>query len=313
MGTDSFASLMQTPNSAGRASRRLTPGEVLEVAVIQVGDEFVYVDVGTPSDGRIPRIEFADSAGDVAVKVGERIRVRVVEARSDGPLLQVMASQPGALPVDGPKPDEVLKAKITRVERFGVFITTPKGDGLVPLRELVLPPGSDHRKLFSVGRELDVVVVDANAQGKLRFSASRVARVVEEQNFRDFSRSASAAAATAAAATPAAKAEPEPKHDFGSLGDLLREKLKQPALAAVVKSGAPAPTGTAARSNSAPTGPSAQSGSVKRESPAAQPPAPAASRVAPTSSAEPPAKQPGTGHLPQTNVGSRSDVVKRRR
>jgi ribosomal protein S1 len=219
MGSDSFASLMKGAGGADRAKRRLKVGEVLDAPVIHVGSDFVFVDVGTPSDGRIPRIELIDGAGLVRVKEGDQIRVSVLEARSDGPLLKALGQT--APPGETPQPDEVLKGKVSRVEKFGVFVSTPKGDGLVPIRELPLPPGSDHRRLFPVGKELDVVVIDANAQGKLRFSATRVARVEEELSFRNFS---------AASKEVAAKNEAEkPKASFGSLGDLLREKLEKSA------------------------------------------------------------------------------------
>ena len=120
-----------------------------------------------------------------------------------------------------------------------MFVSTSKGDGLIPLRELPLPPGSDHRKLFPVGKELTLVVLDANAQGKLRFSATRVARVEEEQNFRDFAASSAAPAAAEPTATAPAQKKPPATTGFGSLGDLMREKFGGAAAAAAPKQAAP--------------------------------------------------------------------------
>jgi small subunit ribosomal protein S1 len=245
MATDSFASLMTTEGGSDRARRRLNKGEVIDATVMQVAGEFVFIDVGMPSDGRIPRVDLLDAEGKVRVKVGERLRVSVVEPRFEGSLCKALGQ---AAPVggdDAPIGNEVLTGRVTRVEKFGVFVSTARGDGLIPLRELPLPPGSDHRKLFAVGKDLTVVVLDANAQGKLRFSATRVARVEEEQNFRDFaSGAASEASATEATeeatAKPAApanqKKKPPEKVGFGSLGDLMRGKL---GLAAPAKASAP--------------------------------------------------------------------------
>ncbi|HKO52875.1 MAG TPA: S1 RNA-binding domain-containing protein [Polyangiaceae bacterium] len=232
MATDSFASLMTTEGGSDRARRRLNKGEVIDATVMQVAGEFVFIDVGMPSDGRIPRVDLLDAAGKVRVAVGDRLRVSVVEPRFEGSLCKALgqaAPEGEAAPIG----NEVLAAKITRVEKFGVFVTTARGDGLIPLRELPLPPGSDHRKLFSVGKDLTVVVLDANAQGKLRFSATRVARVEEEQNFRDFASGAGESSAlpateeAAASAKPSAapKKKPPEKVGFGSLGDLMRGKL----------------------------------------------------------------------------------------
>jgi hypothetical protein len=93
-------------------------------------------------------------------------------------------------------------------------------------------------------------VLDANAQGKLRFSATRGARVEEEQNFRDFSAS-SAAPAAEPAATPQAPKKAPVTSGFGSLGDLMREKFgaapapaaAKPATAKSSAPGKPQPSG----------------------------------------------------------------------
>jgi len=229
MATDSFASLMTTEGGSDRARRRLTKGEVIDATVMQIAGEYVFIDVGMPSDGRIPRADLLDEKGKVRVSVGDRLRVSVVEPRFEGSLCKALGQ---ATPAgDAPTGNEVLSAKITRVEKFGVFVTTARGDGLIPLRELPLPPGSDHRKLFAVGKDLTVVLLDANAQGKLRFSATRVARVEEEQNFRDFAAGMGESAVAGPSEEPTTKAEaaakkkPPEKVGFGSLGDLMRDKL----------------------------------------------------------------------------------------
>jgi DNA-directed RNA polymerase subunit E'/Rpb7 len=232
MATDNFAALMTTEGGSDRARRRLTKGEVIDATVMQVAGEFVFIDVGMPSDGRIPRVDLLDAEGKVRVRVGDRLKVSVVEPRFDGSLCKALAQ---AVPEgDAPVGNEVLAGKVTRVEKFGVFVSTPRGDGLIPVRELPLPPGSDHRKLFAVGKELTVVVLDANAQGKLRFSATRVARVEEEQNFRDFSAAESAPEPSSKADKPQTQAKAPQKVGFGSLGDLMRKNLGAAA-------GAPAP------------------------------------------------------------------------
>jgi small subunit ribosomal protein S1 len=221
----------------------LTKGEVIDATVMQIAGEYVFIDVGMPSDGRIPRLELLDEKGKVRVSVGDRLRVSVVEPRFEGSLCKALG-QAAPAGADAPTGNEVLAGKITRVEKFGVFVSTARGDGLIPLRELPLPPGSDHRKLYAVGKDLTVVLLDANAQGKLRFSATRVARVEEEQNFRDFAAGVSepTEAAEEVATKPEAnqKKKPPEKVGFGSLGDLMRDKL---GLAAQSKPAKGAPSG----------------------------------------------------------------------
>jgi len=242
MPTNDFASLMTTEGGSDRARRRLTRGEVIDATVMGIAGEYVFVDVGMATDGRVPRGELMDQDGKMRVAVGERLRVSVVEPRFEGSLLKALGQV--APPGEAPRANEVLSGKITRVEKFGVFVSTARGEGLIPLRELPLPPGSDHRKLFPVGKDLTVVLLDANAQGKLRFSATSVARVEEEKNFRDFESGASAPEpeptddAAKASAKPAPRKPPE-KVGFGSLGDLMRGKLGGAAAPATKKSAAP--------------------------------------------------------------------------
>jgi len=239
--TSDFASLMTTEGGSDRARRRLTRGEVIDATVMGIAGEYVFVDVGMATDGRVPRGELMDSDGKMRVAVGDRLRVSVMEPRFEGSLLKALGQ--AAPPGEAPRANEVLAAKVTRVEKFGLFVSTARGEGLIPLRELPLPPGSDHRKLFPVGKDLTVVLLDANAQGKLRFSATNVARVEEEQNFRDFEAGVSAPEpepTEKASAKPAPRKPPE-KVGFGSLGDLMRGKLG--AAAAPAQKKQPAPSG----------------------------------------------------------------------
>jgi ribosomal protein S1 len=232
MSKDSFASLMANGSAsvADRARKRLERGQALDVTVIQVSSEWVYVDVGTAGDGKIPASELMDEGGKLRVKPGDTVRASVVEARTVGAVLRALQSAQGK---DIPKPDEVLEGKVTRVENYGVFVNTAKGDGLVPVRELGLAPGADLRKAFPIGKELTVVVLDVDDRGRIRFSAKEVTRVQEQKNYREFTEGA-AAQETGEAAAPAPGNKPKPKVDrgprnFGSLGDVFADKLKQVA------------------------------------------------------------------------------------
>jgi ribosomal protein S1 len=229
MSKDSFASLMANGSASvsDRARKRLDRGQVVDGTVIQLSSEFVYIDVGTPGDGKIPVAELTDENGKLRVKLGDTVRASVIEAHMTGSVLRALQSAQGK---DIPKPDEVLDGKVTRVENYGVFVNTAKGDGLVPVRELGLAPGADLRKAFPLGKELTVVVMDVDDRGRIRFSAKEVLRVEEQKNFREFTEGGTPEEAEAAA--PAAGAnKPKPKVDrgprnFGSLGDVFADKLR---------------------------------------------------------------------------------------
>lgn len=304
MSDESFASLMKEASNRGAATgRRLHPGDVVRVRVIQIAGDSVFVDAGTPGDGRIARADVLDETGEPFVKPGMTLEATVVDARPDGPRFSVSRrafleeqrraaqaeaaarvvpgaelegtvsafNRHGALvdlggvegfvhlselawrrveraedavqlgervrvrvlnveetergprvrlslraltapdPATAPAPEEVLRAKVIASVGGGITVSTPKGEGFVRLAELGLPPGADYRRAFPPGKELDVVLV-TNAGGRLRFSATQVARVEERKNFRDYSSGGGAA----------------PQGSFGHLGDLLRERLGLP-------------------------------------------------------------------------------------
>ena len=375
MGDDSFAALMKQAHDRGAATgRRLRTGEIVRVKVMQVAGDSVFVDAGTPGDGRIPRNELSDENGELLVKPGELVDAAVVDPSPDGPRFSVSRralveerrraslgellarltpgkdvegtirgiNKHGAI-VDldgidgfihiselarhrvervedvvqqgerltvrvlsieesdrGPRvrlsrkaleavpvvaqgaPDEVLKAKVVGASNGGLTILTSKGEGYLPLSELGMPPGGDHRRAYPAGRELDVVLV-SGAGARPRFSAVQVARVQERKNYRDYSQGGGPANA--------------PAVGFGQLGDLLRERLGlPPAPPEPVAAPAPAPTqATLASSAVAPLAPN----QAARAPAAPAPAAPTATRAAPPAPAATPAPAPQRAAAPK--------------
>jgi small subunit ribosomal protein S1 len=178
-------------------------------AVVDLGGLEGFVHVSELSHHRVARPEDA-------VTVGDKVRVRVLSVEQSHKGLRVRLSmkallQPLADVGRAPAPDEVLAGTVSRVSTFGVFVQTPKGEGLVPVRDLALPPGGDHRRAFPVGKAVQVVVTDHDpATGRMRFSVTRVAEVEERRNF----------AAYAGQSSPSASGS-----TLGSLGDVLKDKL----------------------------------------------------------------------------------------
>lgn len=199
------------------ARERLVIGSEVEGVVQAVGRHGAVVDL-EGVEGFIHLSELAphriERTEDV-VRVGEQLRMRVLSV-DDTPKglrvrlsLKALAAATGPAAPAAPPLEEVLVGTVTRATQHGVFVQTAHGEGLVPFRELGLPPGGDHRRVFPPGKELPVVVVN-RAGGRLTLSATQVARVEERKNYRDF--------AGAATGAPAAS--------LGSLGDLLRGKFK---------------------------------------------------------------------------------------
>ncbi len=282
--------LLETQRSelARQMQDQLKVGADLEGTVTSVQKYGALVDLGGV-DGMIHISELAhqrvDRVEDV-VQIGERVSVRVLSIEDDKRGLRVRLSLKALLdkPVRAtPARDEVLEGTVSRLSTFGVFVETPKGEGLVPLRELPLAPGSDHRRAYPVGRTMQVVLVGSDPKsGKLRFSVSGVDRVLEQNHYRDYREENKEVVAGS----------------LGSLGDLLRAKLglesspeaEAPAAHSAAPAAAPQGQATPARS--------AAALSAAAPSAAAQPVQPAAAPAKPPAPSQPSAKNSAPQDMP---------------
>jgi small subunit ribosomal protein S1 len=198
---------------------KLVPGAELEGTVTSFNKHGAVIDLGG-LDGfaHISELGRRVQRPEDALELGEKVNARLISVE-DGPKgprikLSLKSQEGGSSTAPATAPDEVLKAQVIASNSAGVTVNTPKGEGFVPMRELGLPQGADHRRAFPAGKEFDVVVLSQGG-GRLRLSAMQVARVEERRNFRDYS------GGGGAPGTPAA--------GFGSLGDVLRKKLGLPA------------------------------------------------------------------------------------
>jgi small subunit ribosomal protein S1 len=192
-----------------------SPGTLLEGTVTQLTKHGATIDLGGV-EGFLHISELAshhvERASDV-LKIGESVRVRVlrVEPSEKGIRIRLSLKLEDEVAPAPPQPEQILEGSVTRVANFGIFVQTPNGEGLVPLGELGLAPGADHRRAFPPGTAVRVVLLSHDAQsGRLRFSIAKVASVEERLNYRDFGVQRGG--------------EREPRR-LGSLGDLLRDKL----------------------------------------------------------------------------------------
>lgn len=188
----------------GSSVRGTIKSVVKHGAVVDLGGVDGFIHISELARTRVERPE------DV-VSVGESVEVRVltVERGDKGPTVRLSLKALATQTTVAPEVDEVLGGKVVGHVQSGVLVSTPKGDGLVPARELDLPPGADHKRAYPVGAELRVVALHRDGEsGKLRLSVRKVADVEERKNYREFSRNEKSGAA------------------MGSLGDVFAKKLK---------------------------------------------------------------------------------------
>ncbi|MFN7696276.1 MAG: S1 RNA-binding domain-containing protein [Deltaproteobacteria bacterium] len=106
-----------------------------------------------------------------------------------------------------------LKVKVEKVEPAGLFVQVEgvvgrRGRGFIPNAEMGTERGTDHRKKFPPGTELDVKVVGNDRDGGLRLSRKGFHNDEERRAVHDYRREAAT-------------------KGFGTFGDLLRTKLQK--------------------------------------------------------------------------------------
>jgi small subunit ribosomal protein S1 len=214
-----------------RATRAaLAEGATFDGTVTSVQDYGAFVDIGgleglvhvsELSWDRVSKPQDVLKAGD-AVKVqvlridqdpkkGERIglSVRALVEKPAPP--EAPPAAPRAQPPPPPKVGDVVKAAVDKVESFGVFVRFAGGRGLVPASETGTPRGSDLRKAFKPGDELTCLVSAIDELGRIRLSKTEAEAAAERAEAQEYMKKAP---------RPGGKG-------FGTLGDLLREKLKK--------------------------------------------------------------------------------------
>ena len=102
--------------------------------------------------------------------------------------------------------------KVERHEKFGVFVfLAPGRTGLMPLSETGVAKEGDIARTFTVGSDVEVVVLEVDSSGRrIRVSAKAIHDAHEAEEVREYS----------------ARADAAPAEGFGSLADKLRGALK---------------------------------------------------------------------------------------
>jgi small subunit ribosomal protein S1 len=229
------ALLVEERAEKARTTReKLAVGAVFEGVVTSVQDYGAFVDIGGVEGlvhvselawDRVSKPQDLLKAGDavqvqvlridVDPKKGERIGLSV---KALAPRPEPVASAPGAekparaAPPPPPKVGDVLAASVDKIEPFGVFVRFAGGRGLVPAAETGTPRGSDLRKSFKPGDTFPVLVSAIDEQGRYRLSKTEAEQATERAEARAYMEKVS----------PRSSGK-----GFGTLGDLLRQKLEK--------------------------------------------------------------------------------------
>jgi small subunit ribosomal protein S1 len=255
---------------AQRVVEQLQVGSDYEGTVVSVQKYGAFVDLGGGVEGLVHVSELAHARVDRVEDVlspGEKVQVRLLALepgeKAGQPRLRLSLKALVEAPKQIiPEAGEILTGVVSKLTTFGVFVDTPKGSGLVPSRELGIVRGSDHRKQFPVGKEVQVVLLSRDDGGRLTFSIERVAGVEERQNYRDFAEQGQ---------KQKQHVQAQPERNVGSFGELLQKRLgitASPAAERVDSSPAPLSQGPVTSApETLPTGVPARTGAPAHTGP----------------------------------------------
>jgi small subunit ribosomal protein S1 len=226
---ESFAALFEQTGRAAPAARGPRPGDVLDVVVVQVGKDAVFVELDGRRQGYFESADLRAPDGTIPVAPGARLRARVVGVGEDGVRLvptvdaAVAVGASVSLGVPGSASEgeavkiavgQVVSATVDRVESYGIFLQIEgtkgrTGRGLAPTAELGTPRGADLRKTFPLGTKLKAKVVAIEDGGKMRMSLRALKDDEERAEVESFRAKEKQSAAP---------------QTFGTFGDLLKTR-----------------------------------------------------------------------------------------
>jgi small subunit ribosomal protein S1 len=210
---------------------KLAPGAVFEGVVTSVQDYGAFVDLGG-MEGLVHVSELSwdrVSRPQDLLKPGDAVQVQVLKIEQDPKKgervsLSVRAlsprpepkaapeAPPRTAPPPRPRAGDVVEATVDKIESFGVFVRFAGGRGLVPASESGTPRGADLRRAFKVGDTFLALVLAIDEQNRIRLSKSGAEEAAERKEAAEYMK----------AAAPKTSGK-----GFGTLGDLLRQKLEK--------------------------------------------------------------------------------------
>ncbi|MFA4828957.1 MAG: S1 RNA-binding domain-containing protein [Thermodesulfovibrionales bacterium] len=150
------------------------------------------------------------------VEAGQQIEAYVISSEPQNRKLS-LSLQPRIAPEKIILPDEgnIIKGTVVKIMPYGIFLKLDESlTGLIPNAEMGTPHGTDHKKMFPEGTDMQVVVLEVDrASGKVRLSRKGIIERTEREEYSQYLDSSKNAATSSSS--------------LGSLGDLLKAKMAE--------------------------------------------------------------------------------------
>ena len=180
---------------ADEKRKSIVAGAVLSGRVVSVPDFGAFVDLGGGIQGLLHVSEMSWQripSPSAVVAVGDRINVRVLRVdEKTGKIslgLRQLQDDPWSTIASKIPVGSVRVGKVKRIADFGVFVELEPGiEGLMPAAETGLDRGVDLRRAFAAGSEVEIVVLDVDADAKrIRVSKKAVAEQREQAEVKEY-------------------------------------------------------------------------------------------------------------------------------
>ncbi|MCA9684447.1 MAG: S1 RNA-binding domain-containing protein, partial [Myxococcales bacterium] len=162
---EDFAALFEQSGGAKAGGRKLSPGDVVQATVVQIGRHAVFLDVGTRSEGEIDRHQLEDEQGRLTVKVGDRLRLTVAKG-GDKPTLVTRFGAAGGvadleLALESGAP---VSGTVTKAVKGGLEVSIGKTRAFCPASQVHISYTPD----ISIyeGQTLDFKVIEVRDNGR---------------------------------------------------------------------------------------------------------------------------------------------------
>lgn len=229
-GKISLSIRQATEDPWANVAERISAGTVHEGKVVRIADFGAFVEMAPGVEALASAREFPPSPGGFQAGLQEgvvrpwlvlsldvhRRRMAVAPAPAEGDGAPMPSLEPGAK----------VRGKVQKPERFGVFVWLAPGRvGLVPNAWTGTPRGADLARLFPIGREVEVTVVEVEDGGR------RIRLTMDEEATARSRAEAPAKPEGAEREGPQRAPEnspQEPEATFGThLGDALKSALER--------------------------------------------------------------------------------------
>ncbi|HOJ13252.1 MAG TPA: 30S ribosomal protein S1 [Deltaproteobacteria bacterium] len=146
--------------------KRITPGSLVTGTVVQIGTDFIMIDIGRKIDGQAPISEFLGEDGTLNCSVGQEVEVLVESINTTKGIIRLSKQKAERLKVW----DDVVKASQENTYLRGRVKERIKGglivdiglNAFLPSSQASLGPVSDAELESMIGRVIDVAVIKFN-------------------------------------------------------------------------------------------------------------------------------------------------------